>query len=262
MAKTFQSVFRFMLPSWITNGDGGKVWAAITNVIDDNILAMRESLYAQLPSKAQPDALEKIGVDRALPRGKTETTAHYVARLRGWRFPFGHRVRGSDYGLLDQLRQYFGGADRDGIAQSSMFSYTMDQKGSRGQIRPTGDLQFDYGFGWDWDGAGVFPNWARFWVILDRIPGVTRGPTIGDPTLWGGAVGPASRGYTIGQAGVTPDDIAAIRNLVLGPSPWKPAGTRAEWVIVSFNGAFPVPTGDWQNHAARNPAFRYWSLLP
>jgi hypothetical protein len=254
MAKTFERLFRFMLPARFTRDEGEKIWTALTRTIDDYILAMRESLYAQLPSKAQDDALEKIGTDRALRRGRSETRDHYIARLRGWRFPFGHRVRGSAFGLLDQIRQYWSGGET-----SDMYSYTMDRNGSRFQIQPDGTTLADYGYSFNWDGL---PGVYRFWVVLANIPGVSPGPAIGDPALWDNTVGPVGRGYTIGQYGVTPDDIAAMRDLVLGATAWKPAGTRAEHIVVMFaNGVPPNPTWDWDLHANRNPAYRYWSLL-
>jgi hypothetical protein len=255
---SFASALRYLVPSWLL----GPATQGLANMLDDATARVRAGLEARFPSRADDDALALIGAERGIKRGKTENRKSYAKRLTRWRYPFGHRVRGSAYGLLDQIRSYFGGFYEDGVAFSAMYAYSIDAHGSRFQIKPTGDLQTDYGFGWDWDGAGTYPQWARFWIVLDVIPGVTAGPKIGDPALWGGACGPGSRVYTVGQSGVTPDDIAAIRDLVLGDVQWKPAGTRAEWVIVRFSGAgFPSPTGNWQNQINRNTAYRYWSLL-
>jgi len=258
--RTFRSTYRFLLPSWLVAGDGGKVFDALTQQIDDSISKLREAVYARFPSYAQDDALELIGKDRAISRGRTEPRKNYASRLRKWRQS--HRVRGTGYALAEQVRRYFGVGDVDGVGIANAYTYTVDRRGTRYAIDPNGYKTRDTGFSWDWDGEPLTPNWGRFWVVIQNYPQITAGPKIGDPTLWSGTVGPGSRAYTIGQSGVTPDDVAAIRNLVLGNTPWKPGGTRAEWVIVMFGGGWPSPTGDWQNQANRNPAYRYWSLLP
>lgn len=250
MAATLLAALKWLVPSWLND----EITQSLVTVIDEHTARARAGLEARMPSRAGDDALVLIGADRRIPRGRTETRAHYAARLLGWRYPFGHRVRGNAYALLDQIRQYWAGG-----SASDMYAYTMDRNGSRFQIQPDGTELADYGYSFNWDGlAGK----GRFWVLLANIPGVSPGPLIGDPALWGGTVGPDGRGYTIGQYGVTPDDIAAMRELVLGETPWKPAGTRAEYVVVMFtNGIPPNPTWNWDDQINRDPAYRYWSLL-
>jgi hypothetical protein len=248
MAGTLLAALKWLVPSWLND----EITQSLVTVIDEHTARARAGLEARMPSRAGDDALLLIGQDRRIPRGRTETREHYISRLLGWRYPFGHRVRGSAYGLLDQIRQYWSGGET-----TSMYCATIDAKLQRFAIQASGALTYDHE-PWNWDGA---TNKGRFWVVLRTIPGVSPGPLIGDPALWDGTVGPDGRGYTIGQYGVTPEDIAAMRELVLGATPWKPAGTRAEHVVLVFDNTFPVPTGNWQTQINRDPAFRYWSLL-
>ncbi len=116
--------------------------------------------------------------------------------------------------------------------------------------------------------------WARFWVTL--TPGVTFGidetPALGDAALWGGALG--TPGYTLGQVGVTPADVLAMRNLFQQYA-WNPEHARPEWVVLSVDGSDPAPDGTWLHWSnavqvgadviqtpARSPDHRYWSLSP
>src|SRR6187549_1469002 len=108
---TLRSIYKFLVPSWLSAGDGGLVLDTLTDQIDDSVEKMRESLVARFPTYAQDDALTLIGQDRLIPRGRAETSEHYAQRLIAWRYPRGHRVRGSAFALLNQVSEYFGGID-------------------------------------------------------------------------------------------------------------------------------------------------------
>lgn len=252
--KTFTRALRYLVPSWLSNGDGGKVLGVVTQFLDETVARGRAALEARFPTRAQDDALVLIGRDRAILRGRTETRDHYVARLLAWRFPNGHRIRGSAFALLSQVSEYFGG----------IRCYVVDASGNVYHRSADGTDQGAGGAAWDWSGSPL-PR-GRFWLVLDvSNVGVGPQPKLGDPTLWGGTIGPANRGYTIGQSNVTPDDIAAITALFIGSCPWKPAGTMQQWAVLSFDGSFPVPTGNWETavgRAAAGPQFRFWRLKP
>jgi len=197
----------------------------------------RAGLEARFPSRAQPDALALIGADRGIPRGRTETDAHYAQRLIAWRYPRGHRVRGSAFALLSQVSEYFG----------RLHCFTIDVKLNRHDRSIDGSEQFSYGAPWNWDGT-TDPK-GRFWVVLLPLTPLE----------------------------YTRDDVVAIRALFTGPCPWKPGGTMQEWAIVSTtvtdgSADEPFPDGTWLHWskivggahrvAARPTTFRYWSLAP
>ena len=249
MAKTFRSILRFLVPSWLNDA----VTQSHADIIDENLARVRAGLEARFPSTAQPDALYLIGRDRGIPRGRTETADHYRQRLIAWRYPRGHRVRGSAFALLNQVSEYFGG----------IFCWTIDRNGNRHDRASDGSESFSYGYPWDWDGVVVGPGVprGRFWLVLN-LQGVARpNPKIGDPNLWGGAIG-GGRGYTVGHLGVTSDDVIAIRRLLYGDVPWRPAGTLGIYAVISLDGATPVPTAAWKDWTGRSPNYRYWRLTP
>lgn len=236
MAKNFQGAYPFMVPSWLSADDGGKVLDSITGMLDRSLDRMRAALDSRFPTRAQPDANALTGNDRGIPRGRAETDAHYAQRLIGWRYPRGHRVRGSAFALLNQVSEYFGGVK----------CFTIDFQGNRHDRFIDGEEFFGYGNGWTWDTDSAHK--ARFWIVL--LPGVPF---------------PYVR-----------DDVDAIRNLFRGKVKWKPAGTRQEWLIVSTHltdGAAdePFPDATWEHWSkvvgghrlpSRDPTFLYWSLAP
>jgi hypothetical protein len=248
---TLRSIYKFLVPSWLSAGDGGKVLDVQTGQIDDSVEKMRESLVARFPTYAQDDALTLIGQDRLIPRGRTEEAAHYAQRLIGWRYPRGHRVRGSAFALLNQVSEYFGG----------VYCWTIDAKGNRHEHAADGTESYSYGYAWDWD-SGADPRLGLFWLVID-LQGIARpNPLIGDPALWGNTVGPVGRGYAIGHTGVTHDDAVAIRNLLSGTAQWKPAGTLGVMAVITLDGSTPVPPGTWGTWIGRDLDYRYWSLAP
>src|SRR5690606_711320 len=176
------------------------------------------------------------------------------------------RVRGNAFALLEQIAEYFGGA---------VGLYTVDPKGTFNARTIAGFEQTSFAgpSAWDWDGESPAPRWGRFWVVMhpDASLGIGETPDYGDPNLWGGALG--TPGYTIGQTGVAPEDVRALRRLVHGSDSrkWRPFGVRGEWLIVSLDGSEPLPDGTWLHWSkndggtqvpARDPAMRFWSLAP
>jgi hypothetical protein len=246
MAKNFRQLFKWLVPSWLSTGDGEKVLHTLAMLKDAHLERVRQGLEARFPSRAHASALLLLGQDRGIPRGRDETNAHYAQRLIRWRWPAGHRVRGNSFALLEQYSEYFGGVDGDVI----------DVKGNKRERTAEGEISYSYGNAWDWDGEGASPAWARFWVVLDGTELVEAQDDYGE---------------TYGQTGVSAEDVEALRRMMRPPRPWKCAGTRAEWIIVSLDGSDPEPDGTWltwsQNVAGvqtptRSSAHRYWSLAP
>lgn len=250
---SFLSALKWLVPSWLNDG----ITQSHATVIDEFTARARAGLEARFPSRAGDDALVLIGQDRAIIRGRSETARNYARRLQGWRYPYGHRVRGSALALLDQVYNYFGGYTPDNPLANVQ---SVDQNGTRFFLTSAGP-DFGSGFVWNWDGLAGYPYRGRFWLILRGLTGIAPGPVIGASTgLWGGAIG-AGAGRTIGTSGVDVQDILTLQGLMGGLTPWRPAGTMGQWMIVSFTtSGNPAPTGNWDLPGNRDPAYRYWRL--
>jgi hypothetical protein len=261
MATTFQTIFRFLTPSWLHTGEGEKVLGSLALTVDAFLERALQGLEARFPSRTGDSALALTGADRGILRGRTEPTDHYAARLIAWRYPRGHRTRGSAFALLDQVGNYWGDA--------LVYALTIDIRGDVHTRTPDGTEGYFYGFAFNWDGAAATPNWGRFWLGLNIATGsgIAAWGNFGDPALWHGELNPDD---TIGQTGVTPSDVRAMVRLFEGRA-WKPAGTRAEWLLVNLDGASPSPDGTWGRWsknsggtqvASRYAGWRFWALSP
>ncbi|MFA5436586.1 MAG: hypothetical protein WC372_11165 [Candidatus Neomarinimicrobiota bacterium] len=254
MASRFRSVYTWLLPAWLTEGEGGKVAHALTLIVDAGVQRLRDSLEARMPRRAGPSALRLIGDDRGIPRGRSETAEHYAERLVRWRYPRGHRCRGSAFALLEQVSEYWGGLP----------TATVDARGTWHLRSADGVETVDRSLDWTWD-ARPASDWARFWVLIDA-----RG-VLSEWAPWGGE--PDSE-ETIGQVGATVWDVRALRDLLYGPRPWRPAGTLPEWAVVVLEGELVDidPDATWARWStvdefsvrteSRDPNARYWALDP
>ena len=254
MAARFRNSFRYLVPAWRATGDGERELYAYGLIKDAFLERVRQGLEARFPTRAAESALELIGRDRGIIRGRSESAAAYAARLVAWRYPRGHRVRGNPFALLSQVRAYFGGTA----------CATIDVRGNLDELCAAGAESFAVGQSWDWDNAPVAPRWARFWLLVGPVDGSAPQPDFDDPGMW------ADDAPTVGVVGVTPDDCRAIRRLFKAPA-WKPAGVRAEWLVFRFDGSLPAPDGPWGTWSAdvagvreptRDNAYRYVSLSP
>lgn len=261
MALNFRQVVKWLVPAWLNDGEGAAVLWVLCAMKDAFTERTRQGLDARFPSRTVASANALTGADRGIGKGRTETNAHYAQRLIRWRWPRGHRTRGNPFALLEQASEYFGG----------VVCWTIDVRGNRYDRSAAGVETFSQGHAWNWDGAAVSPRWARGWLVLDLSTLASAQPDFGDADLWGGELGDPN--YSVGMAGVSAEDALAIRDLVRADAkrPWKPAGVRAEWAIVSLDGTEPTPDGTWLNwsqvvagvrSATRDPAFRYFSLSP
>ncbi len=257
---SFRSIYRWLLPGWLSRDDtdGGKIAYSLSLMCDAMITIMREGMSARFPSYAGASALALHALARGIGRGRDETDSHFARRLIGWRYPRGHRVRGSAFALLEQISEYFGG----------IRCWSIDRRGNR-HVRDTdGAESYSYGYAWDWDGVALSPRWARFWLVLEPVPelDVSAWPPLGDPACWDGSLEPG-RGLTLGHRGISYQDAKAIKALMTqnGYSrPWKPAGTRCEWAVIvldDHNTADPPePDGTWDDPRNRDSAYRYWYI--
>jgi hypothetical protein len=250
----FREIVDFLIPAHFTEGEGGLKLLSFTTLIDASVERVRLGLEARFPSRAGDSALALIGQDRGIPRGRTEASAHYAARLKRWRWPRGHRTRGTAYALLEQVSEYFGGT---AARVTTIRGRNYDRSAS-------GEESWNTGTPFDWDGAATLPNWGRFWLkVAPSSAGAMLRITI---DYVGSTEG------TIGLTGFAPDDARAMRNLLTSPHPWKPAGVRGEWLIFGSDFAAATPDGRWgrwsyisfggTQAASRYASWRYVSLDP
>lgn len=248
----FTSIYKYLVPSWLSEGDGGLVLESLAGIKDAFTERMLLGLEARFPSRAGESALALLGSDRGILRGRTETQAHYAARLLSWRYPRGHRTRGSAFALLEQVSEYFGG----------IRAWTIDYSGNREERAADGTETFEQSYAWNWDALTTV---YRFWIVLDPVqnPEIEPWPTFG---LGGWASGAtcaeieAAGTITVGHQGITHDDALAIKKLMRGSRQWKPAGTAQQWAVVCFGATAPVPDGAWGSYQGRDAAFCYWNL--
>lgn len=259
---------RNLLPQWATEGEIGKYTETMAQAMDEFQARARAALEIRFPSRAvnYPGAVEKIGRERGIPRGRTETAEHYVERLKRWRSPLGHLVRGNAPALLEQVSEYWGG----------MYCATVQQHGSLAYTRsPDGTIAVET-HPCDWDGDAA--QWSRFWVLLypnPEFPEIKAWPTLG-AGAWGSLDPAVNAGKTLGQQGVTPDDVRALRELLYPPFSkaavaWKPAWTLSDYIVLDLNdrtitAAFN-PAGAFGDHYVRwneenLSGIRFWETRP
>ncbi len=243
----YREGFYSLLPSWLSTDDGERVAYSLNVLFDWARERVRLGLLARFPDFAPADALGAIGRDRRIVRGIDEPAASYAVRLKRWLDD--HLVRGNPWALLEQLRAYCNAPMMVRIVDRRGNWHSIAADGTRSRVLRAGN--------WDWDGAPASPRWARFWVIIYPVDGAPWP----DIAAWGGW-------SETGTA--TTEQVASIRQIV---REWKPAGTRCEWIIVSYDEAFEPtsvitePQGRWAgfhdvSSASADPArldtARYW----
>lgn len=258
---SFQTIYKFLVPSWMSDDEGGLVLASLALIKDMFLERARQGFEARFPSRTGASALALTGADRGILRGRTEGAAEYAARLIAWRYPRGHRTRGSAFALLSQVGAYWG--------DELDYTDTIDIRGNVHVRLTDGTESYLYGVAWPWDATPAEPFWGRFWVGIApaATSTISAWPDLDDPDLWHGQL---NAGDTIGQTGVTPSDVRAMVRLFEGRA-WKPAGTRAEWLIINLDGTSQTPNVTW-GHWSRNDAgtqtatryagWRFWALSP
>lgn len=234
-SRRFRDLVRWLVPAWFNRDDQEKVNYVQALLCDAHTQRLRDGVTARFPSYAGASALALLGRDRGIMRGRSETDAHYAERLKAWRFPRGHKVRGSAFALLRQVSEYWGGLP----------CWAIDASGNRHDLAADGTETYSYGNSWTWDGVS---GWARFWIGLD---------VTGQPSQFS---------WDVSDYG----DSAAMRRLLTGRA-WRPAGTQPEWLVVTFDGTTPTPDATWAHWsqnvagtqtATRDADYRYWSLDP
>jgi hypothetical protein len=242
--RTFREIWRALIPGNFHAGDGEVIQYVQGWVEDAFAETARQTASLMFPSVAPSDALPLIGADRGIPRGFAEPEASYRERLREWRYPRGHRIRGNAVGLLEQIAAVFGGA---------VEAQTIDARGTRYTWGADGATTVERGVTWDWDGEALEPNWARFWIVIAPA-GVTPLPTWDQLEAEGSSWDELeASGMCWAGQGIHYGQLQAVKRLAdVGRLSWTPAGRRPVYCVVQREGeAYPTPAGDWQDWANR-----------
>src|SRR5690606_5412576 len=110
IVKRFRNIWKFLVPGWLQNGQGELVLFVQGLLKDAFAERAHQTARLQYPRTCPSDALDFHGRSRALPRGFIEPEANYRARLAAWRYPEGHRTRGTAGALLAQFQLALRGA--------------------------------------------------------------------------------------------------------------------------------------------------------
>ncbi len=196
-----------------------------------------QALKARFPTDCPEDALAYHSRDRVIPRGPSESSTSFRARLLKWLTLW----RGSGVGrvMLDEIAIFLAPETcRIRLWTQVGVVYTREADGTFRVERAAGV--------WNWDGRADL--WSRFWVIIYSTGGVpwSRDGTWGDGELWG-----EDELSTWGST-ATVDEISSIRSIV---SERKPAPSVCKKIVVSFDDAAfalsdaspPLPGGLWGN---------------
>lgn len=235
--KRFRDNFYTFLPNWATRGDGELEQYTEGIVLDAFQESCHQTAKLMLPSVCPSDALNRIGADRGIPRGFAEPDASYRERLRRWRYPRGHRIRGSAPGLLEQVEATLAGT----------IHQTIDKRGTRYTHGTDGA---ERGVSWDWDGEALTPNWAKFWVV---VKSTSRPPSTFAEDEAAEAVFDEDEDGCFAGEDIHPGEIAAVRQLCkVGRLSWVPAGRRPIYLVIWFEGeTYPAPDGTWDSWGNR-----------
>ncbi len=267
MIARFRRIFKRLLPSWLSSGEGDKVHFSLGVIMDAYVERARLGLQARFPIAAPTDALTAISRDRKIIKGIAETDANYATRVIPWLDD--HKTRGNPWALMKNLRGYLNAEVRIRTVDSSGNWFTRDRDGTESVSIAQAN--------WNWDNAPAIAGttqWSRFWVIIyptsDNKPWA-QSLAWGNAALWTtGVFGNPTA--TIGTT-ATREQVADVRRII---AEWKPEGTKCEWIIIAFDDASfspatpaqPTPGpglwGDWgkvvgtEYVPARVATARYW----
>lgn len=239
--RRFRTIWKFLVPGWLQTGQGELILFVQGLLKDAFAERMHQTALLHFPSTCPSDALDLHGRSRALPRGLFEPEENYRQRLTGWRYPEGHRTRGTAGAMLAQFQLALRGTHHVVIDARNQRTIS----GSGAALPAT----------WTWD-AEPSSQWGRYWLVCKSVGSPWASFT--DPA-WLAAWGDVTA--TLAGSGIHAGELDAVRTITsnrrLG---WTPAGVRGVNLVLYFDATFPEPTGDWDEWANRDTSFRYVPL--
>lgn len=229
--STFRDFIKGALPSWLTSGDGEKIQFVHALMMDLFLDRALSGLRCGFPSTTPDDTgLGKIGQDRLIRRGLSESRASYVARLQKY-LPSLQRM-GTAFELIRQIRAYI---------NAPVMVRVVDGAGNWYEINGAGTKTFrPYLQNWNWDGDTR--NLGRLWVIIYSEQGPWSCPTYDDGHDYGDA------GFAWGGS-FTPEIASDLKSLA---TEWTAQGVMLSHVIVTYDDTLfnpdnpaSLPDGNW-----------------
>lgn len=101
VVETARDEIRKRSPPWLRIGNNERLLYTLGLHIDTLTDALVAGVKSRFPGLYSDESIPLIGRERRIARGRDETTASYIDRLRMWRID--HRRRGNPYALLSQL---------------------------------------------------------------------------------------------------------------------------------------------------------------
>jgi hypothetical protein len=224
----FRYAFYKLLPSWLTRGEGERLWYVLGYVKDAMAERGQQSLFARFPQYAvDKDALRYLGKDRAMTRGLNESDDSYARRLVNFRGA--HKTRGNAVTLARQVASYLPVAQPDASVDVSVLA-PLAKKVTQTY---TAAVSNGAAFPAPVHSAPEYPvtvpaeEWSRFSLEIDGYPGWSAPQKIGDPALWGNGKVGGDGEPVIGVTGLNASDMSGLRALVRF---WKRAGSQADYL--------------------------------
>jgi len=151
--SSYLKVFKAILPPWLLRTEGTKLIGGIADVIDDHRNRLVAGVKLRFPGLYTLEGIDRIGQERRLRRGPSESSEVFADRLKRWWVD--HRTRGNAYALLNQMLAYFVGTL---TPPYDVVSY----RGLRHVMDTNEDITRD-SISWGTDETGY---WSRVWVFL------------------------------------------------------------------------------------------------
>lgn len=252
----FRTSFLKLVPSWLSEGEGGDVLWSLGLLMDAWMERLEQGLHARFPSHAPSDALAFIGRDRRIVRGIDESAGSYVGRLLRWLDAW--RRAGSAASVLGQLWGYFNTyrvrmRTVASNATRAVWHTLTENQSTSGDPADLVTKSVQTPSDWNWDGLTAY--FARFYTIIypasvSPAPFALRGTFDNVDALnrtW-------DEWESLGQmfdTTATASQVAGIQAIANG---WKGEHNVSHWMLITFdNTKFQPgvvsgkPDGTWGN---------------
>jgi hypothetical protein len=220
-------------PVWMSRPNIKRFVSSMILLADLGIQALNESLFARFPGLGTPTALPLIGKDRGIPKGMSDTSATWAAKLIKWIDRW--RTAGSQRAVAQAIQDYCTDAPRVRVVNRNGCMTTLEHDGS---------FSFEI-VTWDWDSLSHprrndpdEPYWSELFIVVYTPPWDVSPP-------WGTSSVPDQ-----GLGQLCPRvDVDAIKALL---EQWKSAHTYVRAVLWSYDATLfdpsmpaTMPDGTW-----------------
>lgn len=189
-----RDLLRKWVPPWLSDRPskgltvGFRVLYAGALIADAVIEQADQALSAKLPGIGTPTALDTIGQDRGIFRGRADDDLSYARKLREWIDRWSSA--GQAYALAREVQDYLGPIPDGGgelytvrVFNRSGAVVSRDAAGEVTTLKP-GEAAWT----WNWDGLSHPERagwWSDLWVVVTPMPWATIPEWAESTTAWG-----------------------------------------------------------------------------